>query len=57
MVTQERLRACAVELKKISEMMLEVAQLRDAVQEMKGQGGPRYVAPPLLQEQPTEQTS
>ena len=30
---QKRLRACAVELQKISAMMLEVAQLRDAVHE------------------------
>lgn len=57
MVTQERLRACAAELQKISEMMLEVAQLRDAVQEMKGQGMPRHVTSPVLQEQTTEQIS
>jgi hypothetical protein len=56
MVTQERLRACAAELQKISEMMLEVAQLRDAVQEM-GQRIPRYVTSPVLQEQTTEQIS
>jgi hypothetical protein len=38
LITQERLRACAAELQKISDMMLEVAQLRDAVQEADGQG-------------------
>ncbi len=32
-MTQDRLVACAGELQKLSDMMLEVARLRDAIQE------------------------
>jgi len=32
-INQKRLRACAAELQKMSDMMLDVAQLRDAVRE------------------------
>jgi hypothetical protein len=44
MMTQKRLRAWAAELRKLAEMMLEVARLRDAIQEAQARGRRRRLA-------------